>query len=53
MIDLPDQPEPERNPFVCIRCGLTIHNEQRYVYCSDICQQADVPTEPGRGGVRS
>lgn len=50
MLDTPDRP---REPFTCVRCGMTIHNERRYIYCSDACQDADVPTEPGRGGVRS
>lgn len=50
MIDLPERP---REPFACVRCGMTIHSEQRYVYCSDACRDADVPTEPVCGGVRS
>lgn len=47
-----DMPEREREPWNCMRCGLPIPSP-RYVYCSEECQDADVPIEPGRGGVRS
>lgn len=49
MIDMPDRP---RDPFTCVRCGMTIHDERRYVFCSQECQDLDVPDQPGIGGVR-
>lgn len=53
MIDMPDRPNTPREPCLCIYCGKPIHDGDWYIYCSTECRDADVPNEPGRGGVCS
>ncbi len=45
MLDLdPQRPAQRRgDPFPCVRCGGPILAVARYVYCSQECQDADVP----------